>query len=124
MSPDGRRLAILTKERTLLVLTLPDLSCLVVHKLDEETEAQESDPVQEPQGCSRGSIAWRNDSHYFAVNVKKASKGREEGNENSDVFRVPSPVFCSGFDSVGESKSSKTAGKVISVLYPPVYCQV
>jgi hypothetical protein len=60
-------MAILTKHQTLLLLTLPDLECLIVHELFTSTELkqQEIDNTKSHEG----SIVWRNDSRYFAINV-------------------------------------------------------
>jgi hypothetical protein len=64
VSSDCRRIAILTSQRTLVLLSMPDLECLVVHELGSKEDSGGTNT-----GEYSGSIVWRNDCRYFAVNI-------------------------------------------------------
>ncbi|CAL8089851.1 unnamed protein product [Orchesella dallaii] len=70
VSPDCRYVAIVTKQKTLLLLTLPDSETLIQEDLVEATgsnnEAENSEVSVK--------VVWRGDSRYFAVNYKQAEK--------------------------------------------------
>ncbi|ODM91991.1 Elongator complex protein 1 [Orchesella cincta] len=71
VSPDSRCVAIVTMQKTLLLLTLPDLETLtqedLVEAVDSKTDGAEN-------GAMSVKVVWREDSHYFAVNYQHAEK--------------------------------------------------
>jgi hypothetical protein len=73
VSPDSRLVAIMTRRKTLLVLTLPDLECIAQHDLLNGGTG-DGDRTLDPTG-NAVSIAWRHDSRYFAVNFPLSNDG-------------------------------------------------
>lgn len=61
VSPDSRFVVIVTKQNTILLLTLPDLE--VISQLELADGGGQN-------GTEVVSVAWREDAHYFAVNYK------------------------------------------------------